>query len=122
MLVASATMTTPGKLGRIIDRLVDAGWSHEPPRDGEPRRSAAWSRPCADKDAVDAGLVKKQIILGGYAPRWNRRWRTCWPTSSHDQKAKDLQAGFLPKAIYVCKTNINAEDGGQTSRPNLSGA
>ena len=29
------------------------------------------------------------------------------------QKAKDLQAGFLPKAIYVCKTNINAEDGGQ---------
>ena len=27
------------------------------------------------------------------------------------QKAQDLQAGFEPKAIYVCRTNINQDDG-----------
>ncbi len=114
MLVASATMTTPGKLGRIIDRLVDAGWSHEPPRDGEAPPERGLVTAVRSKDAVDAGLVKKQIILGGYATEMDSTLADMLADfKATTQKAKDLQAGFLPKAIYVCKTNINAEDGGQ---------
>ncbi len=66
----------------------------------------------SSKAVVKAGLVKQQIILGGY---------TSIPETMIDdmlaameatrQKAPDHQAGFEPKAIYVCKTNVSQDDG-----------
>lgn len=65
MLVASATLKTPGKLGRIIDRLTEAGWTSEIKENEQPRKGLVTAIP--SKEVVEAGLVKKQIILGGYA-------------------------------------------------------
>src|ERR1043165_4536962 len=56
ILVASGTMKTPGQLGKVIDRLRDHGWEDD-------RLVTA----VKSLDVVDAGLVKKQIVLGGYA-------------------------------------------------------
>jgi len=101
ILVASATMRTPARLGKIIDRLRDHGW---------PQEKLVTS--VKSRDVVDKGLVKRQIILGGYA--------TVMETALDDlvaamaettAKAKKLRAGFLPKAIYVCRTNISQDDG-----------
>lgn len=118
ILVASATMKTPEKLGRMINRLKEAGWTDAPLEDepGKPQKGLVTA--IRSKDAVDAGLVKKQVILGGYATEMETALNdalveyrlTC-------QKAIDLEAGFTPKAIYVCKTNINQEDG-TTDNPN----
>ena len=101
ILVASGTMKTPGRLGKLIDRLRDHGWDEE-------RLVTA----VKSLDVVEAGLVKRQIVLGGYA--------TIMESAIEDmldqmkvvaKKARTLRAGFKPKAIYVCKTNISQLDG-----------
>lgn len=112
MLVASATMKTPGRLGLVIQRLKQEGWSDEPESDTKEDIRSCLVTAVSSKAVVLAGLVKKQIILGGY---------TSIPETMIDdmltametarEKAVDLQAGFEPKAIYVCKTNVNQDDG-----------
>ncbi|OGR40690.1 MAG: hypothetical protein A2X35_09290 [Elusimicrobia bacterium GWA2_61_42] len=101
ILVASATMRTPERLARLINRLKNHGW---------PEEKLVTSVP--SKEVVLAGLVKRQIILGGYA--------TVMETALDDllelmaqttAKAKKLRAGFVPKAIYVCRTNVSQIDG-----------
>jgi type III restriction enzyme len=120
MLVASATMKTPGKLGLLIQRLKQDGWSDDPESDGKDDIRSCLVTAVSSKAVVKAGLVKQQIILGGY---------TSIPETMIDdmlaamdvtrQKATDLQAGFEPKAIYVCKTNVSQDDGSTdlASRP-----
>lgn len=115
MLVASATMKTPGKLGRIIDRLTEAGWTAET-REGEAQPIKGLVTSIPSKQVVDAGLVKKQIILGGYATEMETALNDMLVDfEATTKKARALSAGFLPKAIYVCRTNVNAEDGTQDS-------
>lgn len=101
ILVASATMRNPARLARLIQRLRNHGWSDE-----------QLVTTVNSKEVVEAGLVKKQIILGGYA--------TIMESAINDlitgmrrveKKAKRLQANFEPKAIYVCRTNISQDDG-----------
>ncbi|KAB0268475.1 DEAD/DEAH box helicase family protein [Microvirga brassicacearum] len=112
ILVASATMKTPGKLGRIIDRLKEYGWSdsaidfdHDSPQKG-------LVTAIRSKDAVEAGLVKRQIILGGYATEMESTLNDMIADFKVvTNRAEDLEAGFEPKAIYVCKTNISSDDG-----------
>ncbi|WP_342152276.1 DEAD/DEAH box helicase family protein [Methylorubrum sp. SB2] len=111
ILVASATMKTPGKLGRIIDRLTYAGWT-DAVGDGEdqPERGLVTAVPSGA--VVEAGLVKRQVVLGGYATEMETALNDMMAEfRATTEKAIDLSAGFLPKAIYVCRTNINAEDG-----------
>ena len=101
MLVASATMRTPGKLGLLIERLKQEGWSDEPESDTKDDIRACLVTAISSKAVVKAGLVKRQIILGGY---------TSIPETMIDdmlaamevarQKAAVLQAGFEPKAIF----------------------
>jgi type III restriction enzyme len=55
ILVASATLRTPGKLGLMIERLKTAGWQQED-----------LVTIVSSKDVVEAQLVKRQIVLGGY--------------------------------------------------------
>lgn len=113
MLVASATMKTPGKLGRIIDRLKEHGWTDAVYVTGDqPEMGLVTAIP--SKDVVDAGLVKRQIILGGYATEMETALDDMLAEfRATSEKAREHMAGFLPKAIYVCRTNINAEDGSQ---------
>jgi type III restriction enzyme len=100
-LGASATMKTPGRLGRLIDHLRDAGWDDE-----------SLVTTVASRDVVDAGLVKKQIVLGGYATAMEPAIDDMLgQMSTVEKKASALNAPFRPRAIYVCKTNISQLDG-----------
>src|SRR5690606_2391410 len=54
ILVASATLRTPGKLGAMIERLRSSGW------EGDLVTSVS------SRDVVEAGLVKRQLVIGGY--------------------------------------------------------
>lgn len=113
ILVASATMRTPARLGLVINRLTQSGWTTQPLRDesfSEPQRSLVTS--IRSVDAVEAGLVKRQIILGGYSTEMETALADMMAEFRvADDKARSLEAGFSPKAIYVCRTNITQDDG-----------
>jgi len=111
ILVASATMRTPGRLGRMIERLKDAGWSDEPQDDTKEDVRSCLVTAVSSKAVVEAGLVKKQVVIGGYESIMETmldEMLVAMATTS--QKAVEM-AGFSPKAIYVCRTNINQDDG-----------
>lgn len=120
ILVASATLKTPGQLGKMISRLVDYGWSNIAEADTKEEVRSCLVTAVSSKAVVEAGLVKRQIILGGYTSvmegMLDEMMQAMEETS---QKAQDLQAGFQPKAIYVCRTNQSQEDGSMDlpSRP-----
>lgn len=119
-LVASATMRTPGRLGRFIDRLRQDGWSDEIQDDTNDDIKSCLITAVSSLAVVDAGLVKKQIVLGGYTSIMETMIDDMFEAMvSTREKAIALQAGFEPKAIYVCKTNINQDDGSAdlASRP-----
>ena len=112
ILAASATMRTPGKLGQVVERLKQVGWDDSPITDPEGIPSRCLVTAVRSKEPVDAGLVKRQIVLGGYD--------TEMETTLNDmieefqlatERADELEAGFLPKAIYVCRTNVSQDDG-----------
>lgn len=112
ILVASATMRTPGKLGRIIDRLKESGWNDGPIEDDDREPQRALVTAISSKEVVEAGLIKRQIVLGGYAAEMYSTLDDMLSDFKRvTSKAADLDAGFEPKAIYVCKTNISMEDG-----------
>ncbi len=66
ILVASATMRTPGMLGRMIQRLKNVGWSDAPQEDTNEEVLSCLVTAVSSKAVVEAGLVKKQIEIGGY--------------------------------------------------------
>lgn len=112
ILAASATMRTPGKLGQIIDRLKHGGWSDQIIADlpGKPSRCLVTS--VMTKEPVDAGLIKRQIVLGGYTTEMETSIDDMMEEFHRvDAVAQNLGAGFRPKAIYVCRTNVAQEDG-----------
>lgn len=101
ILVASATMRTPGRLGKLIDRLKEYGWSED-----------MLVTSVQSKAVVDAGLVKRQIVLGGYATMMEAALDDMLQSMEQTTaKAEALRAGFKPKAIYVCRTNVSQDDG-----------
>ncbi len=112
ILAASATMRTPGRLGQVVERLKQVGWDDAPISDPEDAPSKCLITAIRSKEPVEAGLVKRQIVLGGYD--------TEMETTLNDMveefqlattRAEELEAGFLPKAIYVCRTNVSQDDG-----------
>jgi len=112
ILVASATMATPGKLGKMIDRLEDSGWTKEHQDDTDETIKSSLVTAIKSSKVVDAGLVKRQVVLAGY----HTEMETCLgdlldEMTSVQRKAKEFRAGFKPKAIYVCRTNISQDDG-----------
>lgn len=112
ILVASATMRTPGRLGRMIDRLKEAGWSDAPQNDTASTVHSCLVTTVSSKAVVEAGLVKMQVVIGGYTSIMESMIDDMLATmETARQKAQELQAGFEPKAIYVCKTNISQDDG-----------
>jgi type III restriction enzyme len=114
LLVASATMKTPARLGLIIDNLKRAGWTDEPTEDTGSETKKGLITAVRSSDVVDAGLIKRQVILGGYATEMETALNDMFAEfTKTTAKAEDLEAGFRPKAIYVCRTNINHEDGSQ---------
>jgi type III restriction enzyme len=104
-------MRTPGRLGRMIERLKDAGWSDETHDDTKEVVRSCLVTAVSSKAVVDAGLVKKQIVIGGYESIMETMLDEMLDAMAvTSQKALEM-AGFVPKAIYVCRTNINQDDG-----------
>jgi type III restriction enzyme len=112
ILVASATMATPGRLGKIIDRLEDAGWTKKPVDDSDDEVASGLVTAVKSAAVVKAQLVKRQVILAGY----HTEMETCLGDMLDEmkvvaEKAASHGAKFRPKAIYVCRTNISQDDG-----------
>ena len=101
LLVASATLRTAPRLLRMIERLHDHGWSDE-----------RLITQVKSSDVVKAGLVKNQIVLGGYETSMELTLEPMLEAFRQtEQKATNFGAPFRPKAIYVCQTNRNQVDG-----------
>ncbi|WP_257461158.1 DEAD/DEAH box helicase family protein [Archangium lipolyticum] len=112
ILVASATMRVPGRLGKLIDRLKDHGWSDVVQSDPKEGPLPCLVTAVSSKAVVKAELVKRQVVLGGYTSIMETMLDEMHESmKAAAEKARVIQAGFEPKAIYVCRTNINQEDG-----------
>jgi type III restriction enzyme len=116
ILVASATMRTPGQLGKMIQRLKDSGWTDRPQEDTDTQVHSCLVTAVSSKAVVEAGLVKRQIVLGGYTSIMETMIDDLLETMAVvEQKSTLFGLSYRPKAIYVCKTNVNQDDGGLDS-------
>lgn len=100
LLLASATLEIPGRLSRLVQRLA------------EYKGDEFLVTSVPSSDVVSAGLVKRQINLGGYSTDMETTLDDMLISmSAAVKKAKKLRLAFEPKAIYVCRTNVSQEDG-----------
>ncbi|SCM82555.1 conserved hypothetical protein [uncultured Sporomusa sp.] len=97
LISASATMRVPNALSKIIDRLRnDKGWTDED-----------FSTVVKSSVVVKAGLIKKNIMLGGYiTPMETAVDEMLADMEKLEIAASGLALGFRPKAIYVSNTNV----------------
>jgi len=109
LLLASATPKLPQAIVRIIDDLKeDLHWS-----------DANLTTYVASKDVVDAGLVKRQILLGGYQAQMEETIDDLLvDMATADKAVAHLGLSITPKAIYVCRTNIVEGNANQRDDPN----
>lgn len=106
-LLASATMRLPQRLAREYDALKNAGWAED---DLITRIKT--------KDVVVAGLIKDTIDLAGYnAPMEETISKLLEEMKQAQTEADGLQTPFGLKAIYVCNTNVLANDAYVTDDP-----
>jgi len=96
LISASATISVPQALERVIERLrSDRQWT-------EGDFTTAVSSP----DVVASGLVKQRISLGGYVtPMQTAVDALLADMSDAAEAAAAADEPFRPKAIYVCTTN-----------------
>lgn len=99
-LLASATMKLPARLSQEVEALRRHG------------RSDDWLITQVNaKDVADAGLVKSTLILGGYrAPMEETVDTMLADMAEAEADAKQYGLPGLPKAIYVCNTNMISSD------------
>ncbi|BCW86476.1 hypothetical protein NicSoilE8_41490 (plasmid) [Arthrobacter sp. NicSoilE8] len=99
-LLASATMKLPSRIGRELDDLRRNGWTED--------------RLITSVDArvvVESGLVKQMIDLAGYnAPMEETISSMLDDMSKAEQDVASSGLQLVPKAIYVCNTNVVADD------------
>ena len=82
MLLATATPKLPAAMARVTDDLKrDLGWV-----------DADLTTYVKSAAVVEEGLVKRQVLLGGYQATM--------------QETLDDGLSLTPKAIYICRTNI----------------
>ena len=96
LIAASATVRIATELGRIIARLrQDKGW-----------KDADFITAVKSGDVVASGLVKQQILLGGYVTPMEVAVDDMLDTLQRvEASAVTLRLPFKPKAIYVSNTN-----------------
>jgi type III restriction enzyme len=99
-LLASATMRLPARLAREYEALKLAGWDED----------RLVTR--VDTTAVVAsGLIKNTIDLAGYnAPMEETISKLLEEMKQATADAEGLPQPFQPKAIYVCNTNMVADN------------
>lgn len=95
ILLASATMRLPSRLGREVQLLKDNGWDDE-----------KLITKIRDSDVVAAGLVKASIELSGYQTPMEATIDSMLRDMEEAKaEAIDLGLTWRPKAIYVSETN-----------------
>lgn len=97
LLLSSATPKLPQAVLKVIADLKESlNWN-----DGD------LTTYVASKDVVEAGLVKRQILLGGYQAQMEETVDDLLAQMADaDQAISNLGLSLKPKAIYVCRTNI----------------
>jgi type III restriction enzyme len=97
MLLATATPKLPQAIARVTDDLKhDLSWT-----------DADLTTYVKSADVVDAGLVKRQVLLGGYQAQMAETIDDLLADMAEAYKAVTaLGLSLTPKAIYVCRTNI----------------
>jgi type III restriction enzyme len=97
MLLATATPRLPQAIARVTDDLKhDLFWT-----------DANLTIYVKSADVVDAGLVKRQVLLGGYQAQMPETIDDLLADMADADKAVTaLKLSLTPKAIYVCRTNI----------------
>jgi len=107
-LLASATPKLPPAIVQIINELKGAlGWS-----------DADLTTYVSSRDVVEAGLVKRQVVLGGYqAPMQEAIDDLLSDMKLAEKAVAHLRLSIAPKAIYVCRTNITEGNANQLDDP-----
>lgn len=100
ILLASATMQLPALMAAEIERLRAAG------------RSDDWLvTKVRSHDVVAEGLVKSTLSMAGYkSPMEEAISAMLADMAEAEQDAFEYDVDVSPKAIYVCKTNVVADD------------
>ncbi len=111
MVVATATPRLSGNLAEIVEILFRNGYTAEQLRTFVPSRAV-----------VDAELVKRRILLGGYVTAEEVAISALLEDHrSLCDTAAGLHLPFKPKCIYVCKTNEKDDElkpfGSRTAPP-----
>jgi type III restriction enzyme len=107
-LLASATMQVPERLAREVQTpLRAAGWD-----------DSSFITSVDAKAVADSGLVKSTVIMSGYqSPMEETITSMLAEFDLAEQDARDYGLHGLPKAIYVCNTNIVATDASRQDDP-----
>lgn len=97
LLLASATPKLPLAIVKVTTDLKEAlGWG-----------DADLTTYVSSSDVVEAGLVKRRVLLGGYQGQMEEIIDDLLDhVADADQAVSDLGLSLSPKAIYVCRTNI----------------
>ena len=97
MLLATATPKLPQAIARVTDDLKHyLSWT-----------DADLTTYVKSADVVDAGLVKRQVLLGGYQAQMPETIDDLLADMAEAYKAVTaLGLSLTPKAIYICRTNI----------------
>lgn len=108
LLMASATMRLPARVAAAMQEIVQ-----------KTDRTEEWLVTQVDARAVaDAGLVKSTLVLGGYrAPMEETIDALLEDLNQAEADAEAATLPELPKAIYVCQTNIVEGNAYQTDDP-----
>ncbi|NHW49426.1 hypothetical protein HAV21_21455 [Paenarthrobacter sp. MSM-2-10-13] len=108
-LLASATLRFPAQFdSEVIQPLRTSGGY----------KDTDLITPVKSSTVVASGLVKGMISLDGLnAPMEETISEMLGDLGEADDAAKAENLGFMPKAIYVCNTNILADDASQTDDP-----
>ncbi len=97
LIAASATLRIPDGLAPTFSRLrQDKGWTDED-----------FATVIKSNDIVKSGLVKQQMLLGGYVTPMEAAIDDMLVTMQQvETSAANLGLQFRPKAIYVSQTNV----------------
>jgi type III restriction enzyme len=95
LIAASATMKLPAQLGNEVKALKEEGWADKELVTGVDAKAVAGS-----------GLVKSRVQLGGYEAPMEETIDSLMDDLKDAKKEAATHGVGVPKAIYVCKTNI----------------
>lgn len=98
-LMASATMRLPARIGEEVERIRTAGYDDD-----------YLITEVKTPRVVTAGLIKDTVLLEGYnTPMEEAIAQLLEDMERATADARSLHLEFIPKAIYVCNTNVVAD-------------